>query len=143
MRKILTFIAGTLVTGSFFAGGLVTNTNQSASWVRLPSRNASIESDAVYYNPAGVMKMDNGFHFGISNQTIFQTREITNDYSYLHESLYKGSVKAPLFPSVAAAYKMDKLAISFGFNPVGGGGGATYEAGLPSFEMSIADLVAV
>jgi long-subunit fatty acid transport protein len=141
MRKILTLIAGTLVTGSLLAGGLVTNTNQSASWVRLPSRNASIESDAVYYNPAGLMKMDNGFHFGISNQTIFQTREITNDYSYLHESLYKGSVKAPLFPSVAAAYKMDKLAISFGFNPVGGGGGATYESGLPSFEMSIADLV--
>ncbi|MCX6301936.1 MAG: hypothetical protein NTW82_07105 [Bacteroidia bacterium] len=141
MRKFLTLIAGTLVTGSLLAGGLVTNTNQSASWVRLPSRNASIESDAVYYNPAGLMKMDNGFHFGISNQTIFQTREITNDYSYLHESLYKGSVKAPLFPSVAAAYKMDKLAISFGFNPVGGGGGATYETGLPSFEMSIADLV--
>jgi len=141
MRKILIFIAGTLVTGNLLAGGLVTNTNQSASWVRLPSRNASIEADAVYYNPAGLMKMENGFHFGVSNQTIFQKREITSDYSYLHNSLYEGSVKAPLFPSVAAAYKLDKFAVSFGFNPVGGGGGATYEAGLPSFEMSIADLV--
>jgi long-chain fatty acid transport protein len=141
MRKILTLIAGTLVTGTLLGGGLVTNTNQSASWVRLPSRNASIEADAVYFNPAGLMKMENGFHFAVSNQTIFQTREITNDYSYLHESLYKGSAKAPLFPSVSAAYKMDKLALSFGFNPVGGGGGAIYETGLPSFEMSIADLV--
>jgi len=141
MRKILTLIAGTLVTGTLIAGGLVTNTNQSASWVRLPSRNASIEADAVYYNPAGLMKMENGFHFAISNQTIFQTREITSDYSYLHSGSYEGSVKAPLFPSVAAAYKLDKFAVSFGFNPVGGGGGATYETGLPSFEMSIADLV--
>ena len=37
MRKILILIAGTLVTGNLLAGGLVTNTNQSASWVRLPS----------------------------------------------------------------------------------------------------------
>jgi len=141
MRKLLIFISGTLISGSLIAGGLVTNTNQSASWVRLPSRNASVEADAVYYNPAGIMKMGNGFHFAVSNQTIFQKREITNDYSYLHNDLYEGSVKAPLFPSVAAAYKLDKFAVSFGFNPVGGGGGATYEAGLPSFEMSIADLV--
>ncbi|MFH0841123.1 MAG: hypothetical protein V1903_00750 [Bacteroidota bacterium] len=141
MRKILLLFTGTMIAGTLLAGGLVTNTNQSASWVRLPSRNASVEADAVYYNPAGLMKMDNGFHFAVSNQTIFQKREITNDYSYLHNELYEGSVKAPLFPSVAAAYKLDKFAVSFGFNPVGGGGGATYEAGLPSFEMSIADLV--
>jgi long-chain fatty acid transport protein len=141
MRKILILFAGTLVTGTLLAGGLVTNTNQSASWVRLPSRNASTETDAVYYNPAGLMKMENGFHFGLSNQTIFQNRTITNNYSYLHSDSYEGSVKAPLFPSVAAAYKMDKLAFSFGFNPVGGGGGATYDAGLPSFEMGVADLV--
>jgi long-subunit fatty acid transport protein len=36
---------------------------------------------------------------------------------------------------------MDKLAISIGFNPIGGGGGAIYEQGLPSFEMSPSDLV--
>jgi len=141
MRKSLVFIAVTLISADLLAGGLVTNTNQSASWVRLPSRNASTEIDAVYYNPAGIMKMENGFHLAVSNQTIFQTREITSDYSYLHSGSYEGSVKAPLFPSVAAAYKLDKFAVSFGFNPVGGGGGATYEEGLPSFEMSQADLV--
>jgi len=141
MKKILTIIAGTLVTGSLIAGGLVTNTNQSASWVRLPARNASTEADAVYYNPAGLMKMDNGFHFAVSNQSIFQTREITSNYSYLNDGNYTGTVQAPLFPSIAAVYKMDKLALSFGFNPVGGGGGATYETGLPSFEMPISDLV--
>lgn len=141
MKKILTFIAGTLVTGTIIAGGLVTNTNQSASWVRLPSRNASIETDAVYYNPAGLMKLGNGIHFSVTNQSIFQKREITSNYMYLNEGMYEGSVQAPLFPSVYAAYKMDKLAFSFGFNPIGGGGGATYETGLPSFEMPISDLV--
>ena len=147
MRKFLTFVSATLITGSMFAGGLVTNTNQSASWVRLPARDASTNIDAVYFNPAGVMKLDNGFHFSISNQTISQNKEVENFYTGpggaygLNESLYKGKVSAPLFPSVYAAYKMDKFAISFGFNPIGGGGGAKFEKGLPSFELAASDLV--
>ena len=141
MRKLFTLIIGTIISGSLLAGGLVTNTNQSAAWVRLPARNASIETDAVYYNPAGLMKMNNGLHFSLSNQSIWQKRKVTSDYPYLNKGTYIGSVKAPLFPSVYAAYKMDKLAIFAGFNPIGGGGGATYEDGLPSFEMSQSDLV--
>ena len=141
MRKFLTFVSAAFITGSMFAGGLVTNTNQSASWVRLPSRNASLETDAVYYNPAGLMKLDNGFHFSLNNQAIFQTRTIESTYPYLNSGTYEGKVTAPLFPSVYAAYKLDKLAFSVGFMPIGGGGGATYENGLPSFEMSQSDLV--
>ena len=147
MRKLLTIFTATLICGTLFAGGLVTNTNQSATWVRLPSRNASTEVDAAYFNPAGLMKLENGFHFSVSNQTIFQKREIENSYSGpggafgLNEHTYQGDVAAPLFPSAFAVYKMDKVAFSLGFGHVGGGGGATYEKGLPSFEMGISDLV--
>lgn len=35
---------------------------------------------------------------------------------------------------------MGKLAFSVGFNPIGGGGGATYKTGLPSFEYTPSDL---
>lgn len=141
MRKILTFVSAAFITGSLFAGGLVTNTNQSATWVRMPSRNASLDIDAAYYNPAGLMKLDNGFHFSLNNQTVFQTLTVESTYPYLNQSTYKGTVKALLFPSIYAAYKFDKLAFSVGFIPVGGGGGAIYEDGLPSFEMSQSDLV--
>lgn len=140
------FVA-TLITGTLIAGGLVTNSNQSASWVRLPARNASVEIDAAYFNPAGLMKLDNGFHISLSNQTIFQTKTVENFYSGpggafgLNESKYIGDVAAPVFPSVYAVYKMERLAFSFGFNPIGGGGGAEYKTGLPSFEMSASDLV--
>ena len=129
MRKLLTFFIAILITGSLLAGGLVTNTNQSAAWVRLPSRNASVGIDAAYYNPAGVMKLENGFHLSLSNQSIFQTREVENSYAGpndafgLNEHLYEGSVTALVFPSIYAVYKMDKLAFSLGFNPVGGGAG--------------------
>jgi long-chain fatty acid transport protein len=147
MRKLLTFVASMFITGSLLAGGLVTNTNQSAAWVRLPSRNASVGIDAAYYNPAGMMKLENGFHVSISNQSIFQKRQIENSYAGpggafgLNEHVYKGTVTALAFPSVYAVYKMDRLAFSLGFNPIGGGGGAEYAKGLPSFEMSPSDLV--
>jgi long-chain fatty acid transport protein len=146
MRKFLTSVIALFMTGSLFAGGLVTNTNQSAAWVRLPARNASVDIDAAYYNPAGLMKLNNGYHFSISNQTISQARKIENFYKYaslygLNQNLYRGSISAPVFPSIYAVYKTDKLAFSFGFDPIGGGGGGTFKRGLPSFEMSASDLV--
>jgi long-subunit fatty acid transport protein len=147
MRKLLSFIAAIFITGSLFAGGLVTNTNQSAAWVRLPSRNASVGIDAVYFNPAGLMKLENGFHFSVSNQSIFQTRTVKNWYegpsnNYgLNDHIYEGTVTAMVFPDIYAVYKMDKFAFSLGFAPVGGGGGALYERGLPSFERGPSDLV--
>ncbi len=51
---------------------------------------------------------------------------------------YIGKISAPLFPDLYAAWKKDKFALSFMFGPVGGGGGAKYENGLPSFESQIA-----
>jgi len=143
MKKILTLIYAMAITGSLFAGGLVTNTNHSAYMVRLLSRQASTGVDAVYYNPAGLTKLADGFHFSLNNQIVGQTKTITNDYYFLTQkpTEYIGTVSAPFFPGVYAVYKTGKLAFSAGFNPVGGGGGAEYATGLPSFESQIADLV--
>ena len=87
------------------------------------------------------MMMNNGFHLSLSNQTVFQKRTIESSYPYLNSGIYYGSVTAPLFPSVYAAYKLDRIAFSAGFMPIGGGGGASYADGLPSLEMSQSDLV--
>ena len=51
-----------------------------------------------------------------------------------------GTVTAPIFPSVYAVYKKDRLALSLGVNPIGGGGSAFFEEGLPSFEQQVAVL---
>ena len=143
MRKILTLVSAMAITGSLFAGGLVTNTNHSAYMVRMLSRQASTGVDATYYNPAGLTNLADGFHFSVNNQIIGQTKTITNDYYFLTEkpTEYVGTVSAPIFPGVYAVYKTGKFAFSAGFNPVGGGGGAEYATGLPSFETQIANLV--
>ena len=142
MRKLFTFIASMLITGSLLAGGLVTNNNQSAMFTRLQNRNASTSIDAVYFNPAGLTRLGNGFFASINNQTITQTQTIISDYKYLTGTPkeYIGNVKAPIFPGIYLVYNTGKLSFSAGFNPIGGGGGAEYKTGLPSFEMMIADI---
>ena len=139
-RSLFTAGAALLLSGTLLAGGILTNTNQSAMYTRMGVRVATIGIDAVYYNPAGLTKLENGLHFSINNQTIGQTRTITSDYSYLNDGKYIGEVFAPLFPDVFAVFKVGKLAISAGFMPIGGGGGATYNTGLPSFEYAQSDL---
>lgn len=143
MKKLLSLLIGLSIVSSLFAGGLVTNTNLSAMFTRMMARDATLGIDAVYYNPAGLTRLTDGFHISLSNQTISQTQSIGNNYMYLSDPtyVYEGIVKAPLFPSFYAVYKTGKLAFSFGFNPIGGGGGAEFSNGLPSFEMMVADLV--
>lgn len=117
MKKfVVSFATLLLLLNMAFAGGILTNTNQSAQFARMMSRNASIDMDAVYFNPAGVMMMEDGLHFAFHNQSIFQKKTITSGNPLLlHDKEFIGDVKAPVFPSVFGVYKKDKLAISLGF----------------------------
>jgi long-chain fatty acid transport protein len=142
MRKLLIFVVSLFITGSLLAGGLVTNNNQSAMFTRLQNRNASTSIDAVYFNPAGLTRLGTGFFASVNNQTITQTQTVSSDYPYLLPTpkKYVGNVSAPIFPGIYAVYNTGNLSFSAGFNPIGGGGGAKYKTGLPSFEMNIADI---
>jgi len=142
MKKFAVLISGVLLfMNSAFAGGILTNTNQSAQFVRMLSRNASTDLDAVYFNPAGLTQLKNGFYFGLHNQTITQTKTISSGFPTLKFDEYIGDVKAPVFPTAFAVYKIDNWAFSAGFGPNGGGGSADFANGLPSFEKQIARLV--
>ena len=55
MNKVKLVILTILFSGNTaFAGGILTNTNQSVSFLRNPARDAAIGLDGVYSNPAGV-----------------------------------------------------------------------------------------
>jgi long-chain fatty acid transport protein len=138
MRKTLFILFFSFLAIALMAGGIVTNTNQSASFTRNPARDASLGIDATYFNPAGLTQLRDGFHISLSNQFISQKRTVSTTFPGLNRNTFEGSVSAPLFPSAYVAYKKNKLAVSFGFNPIGGGGSAAYEDGLPSFEMMVA-----
>ncbi len=137
-RIILTLLSSYIATQMVLAGGIVTNTNQSAAFIRMPAQDAATGIHAAYHNPAALTKLADGFHIQVGNQSIIQSREIENSFVELNNNLYKGDVAAPVYPMIYAAYKTGKLAFSVGVNPIGGGGSAEFKTGLPSFEAGIA-----
>jgi len=141
-KNVVLLPVALLLMNTAFAGGIITNSNQSAQFARILSRNASTDLDAVYFNPAGLTQMENGFYFALDNQSIFQNRSINSEFPTLNTHDYSGTVSAPLFPTAFAVYKKDKWAFSLGFGPNGGGGTAKYDTGLPSFEKQISTIPA-
>lgn len=134
MRKRL--ITGLLllimVQGAF--GAILTNTNQSVQFVRMLSRNASTDIDAVYFNPAGITLLADGFHFAIHSQTISQLKTVKNSLATLNQNTFEGETFVPVFPDFYAVYKKAKMALSFGFGPIAGGGSSDFKDGLPDIE---------
>lgn len=119
----------------------MTNTNQSAAFLRSVARGTSLQSDAVYFNPAGVVFMDNGFHIGINDQMAKQTRTTSSSLVMgnnlpggFSETEFQGSVFSPLVPSVHFAWKHNRIALMAGMGVNGGGGTIKYDNGLASFE---------
>ncbi len=141
MKKFLsTFVTMLIVfPATVLAGGIVTNTNQSASFIRMPAQDAVVGAEGTYFNPAGLSFLENGFHFSLSNQTISQSRTVKSTYP-MARSKFDGDVNAPLFPTLYGVYKTGNMAYSLGVNPIGGGGSANFEEGLPSFEQRVAVL---
>lgn len=153
MKKTFLFLA-LLQAGFAMAGDLLTNTNQSVHFLRNPARDASTEIDAVYTNPAGLVKLDEGFHFSISNQSAYQTRSITSNSRVFQYSngaynagdstkTYEGTASVAIIPSIMAAYKKGKWVLSGSVAVAGGGGKATFNNGLPAFENLIGSTTAI
>jgi long-chain fatty acid transport protein len=140
-RVLITLLfTGLIIPALTFAGGIVTNANQSAAYIRMLARDASTSIDAVYYNPAGLTQLENGFYISYNNQSIFQKKTIENKFPLLNESKYVGDVAVPVFPDFYAVFKKNKLALAFGFQPNAGGGSAKFNTGLPSFEIPYSTL---
>jgi len=142
MKKLIVLIALTMFVNVAFSNGLLTNTNQSAQFVRMMSRNASLGIDGVYYNPAGLIKLEDGWHFSINNQSLFQTKTIDTKFPWLNNGHYEGKTSIPVFPSGFAVYKKKNWALSFGVGPNAGGGSPTFDRGLPSFEIPLSKYAA-
>ena len=142
MKKFLLIGATVLmVSNSTFAGGILTNTNQNAAYLRNPARDAVIAIDGVYSNPAGIAFLPQGFHLSISWQAAFQKRQIdaTGQLFQLNggktDKYFEGTAKAPVIPSFQAAYVInDKWSVSAQFAIGGGGGKCEFDNGLPMFE---------
>lgn len=158
MNRIKLALAALLLSGNAaFAGGFLTNTNQSVLFLRNPARDAAIGIDGVYTNPAGVAFMNDGWHLSFNWQNAHQTRTINSAYGPLFhynanapaeldaEGLawrkFKGVADAPFLPSLQAAYNKDRWSFQFNVAVSGGGGKCEFDQGLGSLEGLVASQI--
>lgn len=124
------------------AGGLVTNSNQNAAFLRQMSQDAIIDITGIYLNPAGTAFLNKGWHVSANIQNAKQSRDITTDFplfQYNRQQPYtphefKGDAYAPVIPSIHASYNHDKWSVNASFSLGGGGGKCEFDQGLGSFE---------
>ena len=151
MKKILaSFIVFTMTTTTAFAGGILTNTNQSVDFLRNPARDAAIGLDGVYSNPAGVVFLPEGFHLGINWQYAHQSRTITSTNPVFQlgrrnsqsspVKTFEGTANAPIIPSIQLAYNMENWSLQANLSVPGGGGACEFEDGLGSFESVVGNI---
>lgn len=121
---------------------------QTTHSVRNIARGASTEIDAVYTNPAGLVKLPDGLHISLNNQSIFQKNEIQSDYILFlgnggeSKKNFKSKVNSIIIPNALAAYKKDKWIISAGLG-LSNSEKLKFTQGIPSFEAPIASLPAI
>ena len=143
MKKIFTILLSLATVTTAMAGGPMTNTNQSAAFLRHIARGTTLDTDAVYNNPAGTVFMEDGWHLGLNNQMAKQTRTITSTFAPFAMGAgnngqvtkeFEGEVFSPVIPSVHLTWKKNRWAVMLGMGVNGGGGSLEFDNGLGSFE---------
>jgi len=131
-----------------YAGGILTNTNQSIDFLRNPARDAAIGLDGVYSNPAGVVFMPEGLHIGFHWQYAHQSRTIISENPVFAlgkknsgpEKTFEGVANAPFIPSIQVAYNMEHWSLQANLSVPGGGGACEFSEGLGSFESKVGEI---
>lgn len=149
-KKIVLALTAIMFSGNImFAGGILTNTNQSVNFLRNPARDAAIGLDGVYSNPAGVAFLSDGLHLGFNWQYAHQTRTITSTNPLfalgaknngLTTKEFEGVANAPFIPSLQAAYNKNNWSFQFNFSVPGGGGKCEFDKGIGSFETVVGSI---
>lgn len=98
------------------------NTNLSAEWTRMQARTGSFDSmDAITYNPAGTVKMEDGFYLSLQNQVLPKA------YSHKYNGeKYEADNTTFFVPGFFAMNKKGKWSQFAGINVIGGGGSLEY-----------------
>lgn len=152
IKSIIATAVAAVMTMPAFAGGYLTNTNQSITFLRNPSQDAAIGISALYNNPAGVMFLNPGFHVSANIMSAHQTRDIESTFAPFAygknnggqmTKQFQGVANAPVIPAIQLAYNWKKWSANFNFAITGGGGKCTFDEGLGSFESIVSMLPAV
>ena len=138
-----------VAASSSFAGGLLTNTNQNAAFVRNFAQEGKIDLTSIYANPAGGAFLNNGWHLSLNIQTAFQERNIDTTFPLFkyntenpnEKHRFEGNATAPVVPSFTVSYNKDKWSLSAHFAITGGGGKCEFDQGIGLFEAAYSGVI--
>ena len=141
-KRILSALIALIPSATLLAGGLTTNTNQNAAYLRQMSQEAIIDITGLYMNPAGTAFLAPGYHFSLNIQSAKQDRDIETTFplmQYSHKDpsatrLFHGEANAPIIPSFQFSYNWEKWSVNANFAIGGGGGKCEFDNGLGTFE---------
>lgn len=136
MRSVIVFVDLIVILFvsvlPLYAGGIFNKQNLSADYLRSLTRNASTDAaDIVAYNPAGIMKLDNGLYAKLDAMYFDkQYRNTVPDvYPFGGEDGTFETDEPTIVPGFFTVYKRDKWAGYFAITIPGGGGKAEYPDG--------------
>ena len=114
-----------MAASPLYAGGIINKNNQSADYMRTLNRSAATDyPDIAVYNPAGIMKMENGAYAKID--ALYFNKDYSNDVP----GFGRLNADTPsVIPGAFALYKRDRWAGFFAFTIPAGGGELDYKNG--------------
>ncbi len=120
------------------AGGIFYNSNQSAEYFRTFDRNSAIDNgDIVYYNMAGTVRLNEGWTFNFSNQSIFQKATVrTKDNPVVGDRTYESNNPALLVPNFYGSYRKGDWAFFTGIETIGATAIREWKDGLPTLDLA-------
>ena len=145
MKKVLMCVGGIAlsctVAASVFAGAIDNKTNWSAEYIRTLNRNAATDyADIAAYNPAGTVKLDEGFIINGSLQ--YLSKKYENNVTLGPATVLSLESDEPSYiPGIFAVYNKGLFSIFGAFSNVGGGGKVDYSQGDVSTLMIASSLI--
>jgi long-chain fatty acid transport protein len=132
MKRVLTCVGGMLLSGCLVSaayGGAIDNkTNWSAEYIRTLNRNAATDyADIAAYNPAGTVKLQDGFIINGSAQ--YLGKDYTNNVSDPFGTNSFNSDESSVVPGIFGVYNRDKWSVFGAVTVVGGGGKVDFSQG--------------
>ena len=143
MKRLFNAVLALSLSSMAYAGGLLTNTNQNAAYLRQLSQDAIIDITGLYFNPAGTAFLAPGFHLSLDVQNAKQSRDITTTFPLFAYNLsnpgqtqhkFEGEASAPVIPSFQLSYNWERWSFNASFAISGGGGKCEFDKGLGTFE---------
>ena len=132
MKKVLLCVGGLALfcafTATAFAGAIDNKTNWSAEYIRTLNRNAATDyADIAVYNPAGTVKLADGFIINGSIQ--FLSKKYENNITLPSGVLNLESDEPSYIPGIFGVYNKEKWSVFGAFSNFGGGGKVDFSQG--------------